>query len=53
MNSKTIGSNCRTKEDVEVLIKTYSETGVKTNKGNGIAFFSVNLVLPPPIIKNP
>ena len=45
MNSKTIGSNCRTKEDVEVLIKTYSETGVKTNKGNDIALLRVNLVI--------
>lgn len=45
MNSKTIGSNCRTKEDVEVLIKTYSETGVKTNKGNDIALLCINLVI--------
>ena len=45
MKAKAIGSNCGAKEYVQILIKTYSETGMKADKRNDVALLSVNLVI--------
>ena len=45
MYSNAIGSNCRAKKDMKILIKPYPETGVKTYKRYDIALLRINLVI--------
>ena len=41
VDSNTIGSHRRAKEDIEILIKAHSETGMDTYKRNDIALLLV------------